>query len=130
MSDEYSDEWPIQFFRQYKDRGMIKWQGFYLSDHTAKFKEATNKAAEIENRQQPQQMALAAIFQLLEQAFVTQQLLKISLNQMTVTNNTFVRADTVTGKVNGFNEEGVYVNHQLVPYDTIAWIELVVRNNH
>lgn len=128
MSDNYSDDWPSQFFKQYQDRGMMKWRGFYLSDHTAKFKAAVNQVTEMENRQQPQQMALTEIFKLLEQAYVTQQQLRIWLNQLTVKDATIVRADVVAGIVNGFNEEGVYVSHQLVPYDTIAWIEIVARH--
>lgn len=35
MSSEF-DKRVEEFFRTYQDRGMKKWAGFYLSDHTAK----------------------------------------------------------------------------------------------
>ena len=35
MSSEF-DKIVEEFFRTYQDRGMKKWAGFYLSDHTAK----------------------------------------------------------------------------------------------
>ena len=35
MSSEF-DKRVEEFFRTYQDRGMKKWAGFYLSDHTVK----------------------------------------------------------------------------------------------
>ncbi len=35
MSSEF-DKRVEEFFRTYQDRGMKKWAGFYLSDHTTK----------------------------------------------------------------------------------------------
>lgn len=32
---EFDPDLVTQFLNQYKDRGMMKWQGFYLSDYTA-----------------------------------------------------------------------------------------------
>ncbi|MBA1392647.1 hypothetical protein EQ500_01950 [Lactobacillus sp. XV13L] len=34
-----------QFLNEYHDRGMLKWQGFYLSDHTAKLNQCEKQSA-------------------------------------------------------------------------------------
>lgn len=37
------DKKVTEFFRTYQDRGMKKWQGFFLSDHTLAIKKIVNK---------------------------------------------------------------------------------------
>lgn len=34
MSKDFDDK-VLEFFKKYQDRGMMKWQGMMLSDHTA-----------------------------------------------------------------------------------------------
>ncbi|AEG40879.1 hypothetical protein GCM10008918_12840 [Lactobacillus kefiranofaciens subsp. kefiranofaciens] len=41
MSKSPFDQRIEEFFRNYQDRGMKKWVGFFLSDHTAKINQST-----------------------------------------------------------------------------------------
>lgn len=38
--DNFDSDLVKQFLNEYQDRGILKWQGFYLSDQTAKLREA------------------------------------------------------------------------------------------
>ena len=37
-----------EFFRKYQDRGMVKWAGFYLSDHVLKMSQQSKRDAYVE----------------------------------------------------------------------------------
>ncbi|KAA8433589.1 hypothetical protein FKV73_02675 [Weissella paramesenteroides] len=44
------------FEHDYQDRGMVKWQGFFLSDHTADVTNYSNHRAKNITRQDQQEM--------------------------------------------------------------------------
>ncbi|MEJ1319580.1 hypothetical protein QY890_01075 [Latilactobacillus sakei] len=48
---EFDPNLVTQFLNQYQDRGMMKWQGFYLSDHTASLNQADREDEIKLNRQ-------------------------------------------------------------------------------
>lgn len=58
-----------QFLSEYQDRGMLKWQGFYLSDHTSKLKQMAQQQKNQEQQQHLRQMTTAAIVQVIQQAY-------------------------------------------------------------
>lgn len=58
---EFDPNLVTQFLNQYQDRGMMKWQGFYLSDHTASLNKV-NREDEIKlNRQHSEQWCLTRL---------------------------------------------------------------------
>lgn len=59
-----------QFLNEYQDRGMLKWQGFYLSDQTAKLREAENQQYETEHRERSREMSSAAINHVIQKALL------------------------------------------------------------
>lgn len=70
-----------QFFRNdYHDRGMLKWQGYYLSDHTSALKAEAKDAEQMWHQQIPAPMLPAHIKTLLEQAQTKQQTVIIYTN--------------------------------------------------
>lgn len=52
MSSEF-DKRVEEFFRTYRDRGMKKWAGFYLSDHTAKINQDKLKRDTVYVKKEP-----------------------------------------------------------------------------
>lgn len=72
-----------EFFRHdYHDRGMMKWAGFYLSDHTQAMK-VQQKVTQnrLNNKLEPQQ-SLEQIGEVLAQAFNHNQAVIIQLNEL------------------------------------------------
>lgn len=63
--DRVSDDQMAQWFfnHDYEDRGMLKWQGFFLSDHTSAVKkDKTSQAHEIIKPQQSNQEMMGILF--------------------------------------------------------------------
>ena len=65
------------FEHDYHDRGMMKWQGFYLSDHTAALNQQKQQLNEV-YVPRPQQ-SLATITEVLADAYQSQQTVTIQL---------------------------------------------------
>lgn len=77
----FSQKVVDQFFEHdYQDRGMTKWQGFYLSDHTVAIKQQKYKIKQIPKEKQPQPISL--IKQRLCYAFKNNYAVIIQLNEL------------------------------------------------
>lgn len=101
LHQEPDDQVADQFFdRDYHDRGMLKWGGFYLSDHTSAL--AKMHAAEQIEPTRPQQDE-AAISDDLASAWRYKKAVHLQLNVFS-TNQTITLAD---GWVAGVNEDQI-----------------------
>ncbi|WP_262316030.1 phage infection protein [Lacticaseibacillus parakribbianus] len=93
------------FAHDYRDRGMLKWQGFYLSDHTAALNKAQAAAA---NR--PQSLPLqdqATVREALAQAMATGESVTCQLEAVDADHA--VQAP-FSGKVRGYTaDDGVWI---------------------
>lgn len=110
------DQLVQRFFdHDYRDRGVIKWQGFYLSDHTA----ALKKQAKQEAKKYPArvQQSLEDMSQLLSEAFANGQTVSIQLNNRDM-NGDFL--PDLVGKVIGYEDEMVY----LAGHDGVALMDM------
>lgn len=107
------------FFKyDYHDRGMKKWGGFYLSDHTAALKKAATDATPVERKSwQPQNY----IREQLARAFAMKYPVAIQL--ATVDENGLLKADIV-GQVKGYDGETVYIGETSVIIEEIRNIEV------
>ena len=76
---------PYQSAREFQDRGMAKWAGFFLSEHTTAL-----HTKEID-RSQLTILPLAEQIQLLEQAFQQQTTISITILEATIFRLTQVR---------------------------------------
>lgn len=109
------------YFREYQDRGIQKWQGMYLSEHTA----------EMEKEQKREQRTILPkkvmteneIQELLTSAYQNQRIIAIQLEMKDLENNYF---DDITGTIKGFDALGIFVGDTKVHYDEIRNIELPV----
>ncbi|MFH5810800.1 hypothetical protein [Companilactobacillus sp. FL22-1] len=104
---KYDSETVQSFFdNYYHDRGKMKWQGFYLSDHTA----ALNRQAKKLNRQKQlrKEQTAEQITKFLMQSFTYNQIIKIQLNICDTNNEISV---DLTGEVSGYNEDLFYLDN-------------------
>ncbi|KRK94124.1 hypothetical protein [Companilactobacillus futsaii] len=109
MNSKYqADPEMVQTFfdNYYHDRGKIKWQGFYLSDHTAALKKQAKKASH-QNDLRPQQ-GLTEITKFLMQSYTYNQIVQIQLNVFDL--NDHVK-DDLTGEIKGYDEDLFYLDN-------------------
>lgn len=109
-----------QFFaHDYYDRGMVKWQGFYLSDHTAAIKKRNdelNKEYEVG----PQQ-TLKEISEILAESYNEKREVVIQLKEVNKDN---VNTPDIKSVVSGYNENDIVINdNQLISIDRIRRVE-------
>lgn len=118
---EYSQSAVDSFFaHSYQDRGMLKWQGFYLSDHTS----ALNKVkAEREKKTEyrPQQ-TLEEISALLAKAFSNNKTVEIQLNNL---NQNDIIEPTIETKIKGYNDDNIIIkNERFISIENIRNVKM------
>lgn len=105
---EYDPENVQMFFdHYYHDRGKMKWQGFYLSDHTA----ALNRQAKQNSHQNDlrQQQTDQEITKFLMQSYTYNQIVKVQLNIFDTDNKI---QDDLTGEISGYNNDVFYLDNK------------------
>lgn len=103
------------FEHVYHDRDMVKWQGFYLSDHTAALNQQKQHLNEVYIAQ-PQQ-SLVVITQVLADAYQRQQPVTIQLK--TVDQNNHHLPD-ITTLIHGYNANDIVIDaDRLIPLQEI-----------
>ena len=104
---EYDSETVQSFFdNYYHDRGKMKWQGFYLSDHTAALNRQMKQIQHHNKLRQEQ--SDAEITKFLMQSFTYNQIVKVQLNVCDTDNQ--VEAD-LTGEISGYNDDLFYLDN-------------------
>lgn len=93
------------FEHDYHDRGMMKWQGFYLSDHTAALNQQ-NQQLNAVYVPRPQQ-SLAELTQVLADAYQSQQLVTIQLKMVDQNNH---HLPDITTLIHGYNANDIVVD--------------------
>lgn len=97
--DKNNQEWITEeannFFKyDYHDRGMLKWQGFFLSDHTARLKREQNTPKVVAKPEQP----IELISKRLKLSWEYGKVITLQLNQI-MSNNEVTQ---LTGYVKGY----------------------------
>lgn len=113
-----------RFFEQdYHDRGMVKWQGYYLSDHTEDVAKYSSEALQRTQQQLHEKQSLEEIGQRLKQAYDAQ--LDVII-QLAVTDVTGLTSELITGKIKGYTEQNIaLINDTEVAIDTINAVNIV-----
>jgi len=114
-----NEQVAADFFKyHYHDRGMMKWGGFYLSDHTSALQKM--HAAEVAEVPLPIQ-SQALISQRLFSAWQRQQLVHLQLNQLEVGERVVAVTGTVVGMAD--NEIGIQTAEQKIIWLVLAAIK-------
>lgn len=106
--DEESAERLFMEAKQvYQDRGMMKWIGFYLSDHTAVMDQESKERNHINIEKE--QMTLEEIGEVLQQAYLKNKRIAIQLETLNDEGNYL---NDLVGKIFGQKEEQIYLNEE------------------
>lgn len=115
---------PDPFVRNYDDRGMAKWMGFYLSEHTSEMEKDNTIRNTIYYRRE--KMSEIEISSILDTAYRYRYSVIIQLDALNTEGFAF---EDVTGVVEGFNGNKLYLSDvetgiQIVSIDSINHIAL------
>ncbi|MGX4686501.1 hypothetical protein JNUCC83_06330 [Vagococcus sp. JNUCC 83] len=112
---------PIELNHYYHDRGIKKYLGFYLSEHTREIHHMKEQANMI-NHSKPM-MDLEDIMAVVNDAIVKDFRVNIQPNIADVDTGSFF--NELTGHITGFTETTIYVDHLAIELSLIRHIELV-----
>lgn len=105
--DESAEKLFLEAKRVYQDRGMMKWIGFYLSDHTAVLNKE-EKERNFINQEKPK-MELEEIGEVLQQAYLQCKRVAIQLEALDSEGN--FPAD-LNGKIVGQREAKIFLDEE------------------
>ncbi|MFW3539820.1 hypothetical protein [Vagococcus fluvialis] len=104
----------IELNDYYKDRGIVKYNGFYLSEHTADInKTSTERNKVIAGRHQ---MSMELIFEIVDFVIYKNKRISIQLNIKDIEGNFL---EDYTGFVSGYDERFVYLDNVPIPITQI-----------
>lgn len=108
------------FFKNYQDRGMKKWQGFMLSDHIA----ALNKDKEEKVKVYTEKDTMSEIeaSQVLLQAFANHKTVSVQIKEKTLDKK--IQPDII-GIVKGYEEDKIIIGNSQVELNNINHIEII-----
>lgn len=104
---------------EYRDRGKMKWAGFYLSEHSSEQEKLKEKRETINLPKK--KMSLQKIGEVLEQARMKNKTVAIQKEAVDSEGNYF---NDVVGLVIGADELGIYIGNEKVDYDEIRNVEV------
>ncbi|MCT3033269.1 hypothetical protein [Pediococcus pentosaceus] len=105
---KFSDQEAENFFNHdYIDRGMIKWQGFYLSDHTSALNAEHETKDKILQREVLPQMTFEEISNIINKAIVKNKTVKIQTNKC---DSNGIFEAPIVGKIIGYKNDMLYIN--------------------
>ncbi|MBM9930028.1 hypothetical protein JMK98_05985 [Pediococcus pentosaceus] len=106
-NNQYDPQVVQNFFDNvYIDRGMIKWQGFFLSDHTVVIKRKRNDNKIFYEQKIPPRMKQGEIRLKVARAYEEQLLVEIQLNEC---NRDLLFENAIKSRIKGFSEDSVYL---------------------
>lgn len=109
------------FEHDYKDRGMVKWNGYYLSDHTENAIKAAALEAHKRNQVAMPEMSLEDISKILFEAYAKH--LQVQIQERTRESDGSVPS-VVTGFVGGFVDQDIYIANKIFNLDNILWCQI------
>lgn len=128
MGEAFMSYHPDPIVREYEDRGMAKWMGFYLSEHTAEMEKDTSNRNTI--WQIREAMAPEEIFTLLNEAFKNKKIVNIQLAELDEEGKAY--RDRI-GRIEGYQGNNLYLqdengNLEMIPMDSISNVFIVETN--
>lgn len=123
MTEQFNSKLVTQFLKHdYHDRGMMKWQGFYLSDHTSvRAKEAS--AADVQlHRMHLAKMSVEQISNVINEAIVKKEVVTVDLAQR---NQDGQIPAPITGRITGWVANQLIVNQKAIYIEEIYAIKRI-----
>lgn len=101
----------------YQDRGIQKFNGFFLSEHTSELSKEQQLSNQVIPGKEP--MSEALIFETLNRAIIKTKQVAIQLNMKDVEGNFL---EDIVGSVRGFDDSSIYLDDIAVPFTRIRHI--------
>ena len=120
MKNNFNDT-VNNFFKNYQDRGMKKWQGFMLSDHIAAINRKKEEKAKVYSEKDS--MSEIEISQVLLQAFANNKVVAVQLKEKTIDKK--IQPDIV-GLIKGYNKDKIVIGDNEVELTDINNIEIKI----
>ena len=118
MKNDFNDT-VNNFFKNYQDRGMKKWQGFMLSDHIATLNRDKEEKATVYAEKDT--MSETEVSQVLLQAFANNKIVSVQLKEKTLDKK--IQPDIV-GLVKGYEGDKIIIGDTEVELSNINNIEI------
>lgn len=126
MNENYKFDSKIvqQFLNEYQDRGMLKWQGFYLSDQTSKLNKAARQQYETNHRKHSPEMTSEAINHIIQKALLKNLPVRVELNEIS---QDHIIPPSIEGRIQGFYQNQLVIenNDQLIDISNIYAINII-----
>ncbi|MBS9337495.1 hypothetical protein [Fructobacillus parabroussonetiae] len=111
-----------QYFKQdYRERGKVKWNGFFLSDHTAKLKQKAQFEQGAETATWQEALSMEQIQEQVRLAFERNK--PLSLQEAQVDQDNRIPMIQI-GRVSGFYLDGFYFDDLPVDWETVRFAEV------
>lgn len=110
------------FERGYKDRGMVKWQGFFLSDHVEDVEKYANEREQVEQQEQMPSMTREEISEVLFDAYRKLETIEYQLKGVDVLGH---YPPIKKGKVKGNDENVAVIGNKRVEMSQINWCHII-----
>jgi hypothetical protein len=104
MNDDFSRLVTNFFKNDYRERGKVKWNGYFLSDHTSSLKQEKQQRHHVTKKMA--QMSLSEMKSRLQYASINYKLVIVQENYTDQTNHML---SNVVGIVAGFSDRGVMI---------------------
>ncbi|MFC4760542.1 hypothetical protein [Fructobacillus durionis] len=109
------------FEKDYRERGKVKWNGFFLSDHTAKLKSKSQNEKVANQAVWLSKRSLEQIQQSVHLAYEHASLLILQKNQVDCDNRIPL---PVAGRVRDFYAEGFYLGDEAIDWTEVRYAEV------
>lgn len=118
MTDDFSRLVTSYFKNDYRERGKVKWNGYFLSDHTSSL-----KSEALERHQQTERlprMTVEDIRQTLMHALLEYHEVVIQQDMQDETGNLF---KNIVGSIDGFSDRGVVIDKEHLLFENIRAVK-------
>jgi hypothetical protein len=117
--DEEAEIRAERFFRnEYQDRGMVKWQGYFLSDHTENFQKYTSHRQAARAQTRMPEMSAQSISDTLAHAYANNRQVSYQTSDKI---NGFI-PPILTDRVLGLTDERVILENTTVNFNNLWWV--------
>ncbi|TYC50510.1 hypothetical protein ESZ50_02255 [Weissella muntiaci] len=109
------------FEKYYVDRGMVKWNGYYLSDHTESAGKHSADEAHKRSQVAMPEMAVEEVTEIIFKAYAQNAEISVQANSKSKMG---FNSPIISGKVKGFDDTHIYIGEHKFELDDILWCEL------
>jgi len=104
MGEAFMSYHPNKLIREYNDRKMAKWMGFYLSEHTTAMQNEDKKKTSVYYIKPP--MTPEEITRIIEEALLHTQRISIQINAVDQEGHAF---EDITGSIAGYDSLSLFL---------------------